>query len=81
LASDDWGPPPRQWIATAGKAVRQASAGLASSRLQEGAMNSLTVAEVRPLLGTPIDLVEEFVIANDWAHDRASEDELIVEIS
>lgn len=43
-------------------------------------MTSLTFAEDRPHAGNPIDLVEEIVIANDWAHDRASEDELIVEI-
>ncbi len=29
----------------------------------------------------PIDLVEEIVQANEWAHDRASEAELVVEIS
>ena len=44
-------------------------------------MTSVSLAEVRPLVGNPIDLVEEFVIANDWAHDRAGEDELIVEVS
>ena len=44
-------------------------------------MTSLSMVEVRPHAGNPIDLVEEIVIANDWAHDRASEEELIVEIS
>ncbi|MGH6988947.1 MAG: YbjN domain-containing protein [Stellaceae bacterium] len=29
----------------------------------------------------PIDLAEEIVLANQWAHDRASNDELVVEIS
>jgi len=28
----------------------------------------------------PIDLVEEIVAANSWAHERASDDEMIVEI-
>jgi hypothetical protein len=28
----------------------------------------------------PIDLVEEIVQANEWAHDRASDEELMVEI-
>ncbi|HUH83508.1 MAG TPA: YbjN domain-containing protein [Stellaceae bacterium] len=29
----------------------------------------------------PIDLVEEIVEANEWAHDRASDEELVVEIA
>lgn len=29
----------------------------------------------------PIDLVEEIVQANEWAHDRASDEEMMVEIS
>ncbi len=29
----------------------------------------------------PIDLVEEIVQANEWAHDRASDEELVVEIA
>ena len=29
----------------------------------------------------PIDLVEEVVQANQWAHDRASDEEMVVEIS
>jgi hypothetical protein len=29
----------------------------------------------------PIDLVEEIVQANEWAHDRATDDEMVVEIS
>jgi hypothetical protein len=29
----------------------------------------------------PIDLVEEIVMANEWPHDRASDEELAVEIS
>ena len=43
-------------------------------------MTSLSYEENRPHAGNPIDLVEEIVIANDWAHDRAGDDELIVEI-
>ena len=44
-------------------------------------MTSLSVVEFHSHVGNPIDLVEEIVVANDWAHDRASEEELIVEIS
>src|ERR1700737_2861469 len=44
-------------------------------------MTSVSIAEPTPFSGNPIDLVEEIVIANDWAHDRASEEELVVEIS
>ena len=44
-------------------------------------MTSLSFEESRPHHGNPIDLVEEIVIANDWAHDRADDDELVVEIS
>ncbi len=29
----------------------------------------------------PIDLVEEIVQANEWMHDRATDDEMVVEIS
>lgn len=32
-------------------------------------------------LGNPIDLAEEIVLANQWAHDRSSDEELIVEIA
>jgi hypothetical protein len=53
---------------------------LPSAGPKEGAMISLSHAEHRPPSGNPIDLVEEIVIANDWAHDRAGEDELVVEI-
>src|SRR5438477_255579 len=44
-------------------------------------MTSVSIVESTPFSGNPIDLVEEIVIANDWAHDRASEEELVVEIS
>jgi hypothetical protein len=44
-------------------------------------MTSISIAEPTPFSGNPIDLVEEIVLANDWAHDRASEEELVVEIS
>ena len=44
-------------------------------------MTSVAVSEASPLSGNPIDLVEEIVLANDWAHDRASDEELVVEIS
>src|SRR5260370_7526134 len=44
-------------------------------------MTSVSIVEPTPFSGNPIDLVEEIVIANDWAHDRASDEELIVEIS
>ena len=43
-------------------------------------MTSLSVVEFHSHVGNPIDLVEEIVVANDWAHDRASEEELIVEM-
>jgi hypothetical protein len=44
-------------------------------------MTSVSLVESAPLAGNPIDLVEEIVAANDWVHDRTSEEELIVEIS
>ena len=44
-------------------------------------MISVSTVEVSTHTGNPIDLVEEIVIASDWAHDRASEEELIVEIA
>src|SRR5256884_7107822 len=44
-------------------------------------MTSVSMVEVHSPVGNPIDLVEAIVIANDWAHDRASEEELVVEIS
>ena len=39
-------------------------------------MTSVSLVESSPQGGNPIDLVEEIVIANDWSHDRASEEEL-----
>src|SRR5258706_8200076 len=44
-------------------------------------MTSVSTVEVHSPVGNPIDLVEEIVLANDWAHDRASEEEMVVEIS
>lgn len=44
-------------------------------------MTSVSMVEVHSHTGNPIDLVEEVVVANDWAHDRASEEEMIVEVS
>lgn len=44
-------------------------------------MTSLSAVEVHSSIGNPIDLVEEVVVANEWAHDRASEEEMIVEIT
>ena len=44
-------------------------------------MISLAVSEPMPLSGNPIDLVEEIAVANDWAHDRAGDEELVVEIA
>src|SRR5258707_7313571 len=44
-------------------------------------MTSVSMVEVSSHTGNPIDLVEEIVVANDWAHDRASEEEMVVEIS
>jgi len=41
----------------------------------------LSMVEVASHSGNPIDLVEEIVVANDWSHDRASEEEMIVEVS
>jgi len=44
-------------------------------------MTSVSMVEIDLHSGNPIDLVERFVVANEWAHDRASEEEMIVEIS
>ncbi len=44
-------------------------------------MTSVSMVEVHSPTGNPIDLIEEIVVANEWAHDRASEEEMIVEIS
>lgn len=44
-------------------------------------MTSLSAVEVHSPVGNPIDLVEEVVVANEWAHDRASDEEMIVEIT
>jgi hypothetical protein len=44
-------------------------------------MTAVATSESAVFFGNPIDLVEEIVNANDWAHDRASEEELVVEIS
>jgi hypothetical protein len=42
---------------------------------------SLSYTEATELARNPLDLLEEIVGANDWPHERASGDELAVEIS
>lgn len=37
--------------------------------------------ETATATANPIDLVEEIVQANEWAHDRSSDEELVVEIA
>ena len=44
-------------------------------------MISTSVAEPTPFFGNPLDLVQEVVAANDWAHERASDEELTVEVA
>jgi hypothetical protein len=44
-------------------------------------MISTSVAESTPFFGNPLDFVQEVVAANDWAHERVSEEELSVEVS
>ncbi len=43
-------------------------------------MTALSLA-TKALAANPIDLVEEIVKANQWAHDRASDKEMVVEIA
>ena len=43
-------------------------------------MTSLLL-ETAVVAANPIDLVEEIVQANEWAHDRASDEEMAVEIA
>lgn len=43
-------------------------------------MTSLSL-ETAVSAANPIDLVEEIVQANEWAHDRASDEEMVVEIA
>ena len=42
-------------------------------------MTALSV-EITVAAANPIDLVEEIVQSNEWAHDRASDEEMIIEI-
>jgi hypothetical protein len=44
-------------------------------------MTQLSTIESEPSSASPIDLIEEIVEANEWPHDRAGDDELIVEVS
>lgn len=37
--------------------------------------------EVEVVAGNPIDIIEEIVQANEWPHDRASDEEMVVEIA
>lgn len=43
-------------------------------------MTSLSL-ETAGATANPIDLVEEIVQANEWAHDRASDEEMVVQIA
>ena len=42
----------------------------------------MTVVSVEPSRFTqnPLDILEEIVVANDWAFDRASQDEMVAEV-
>jgi hypothetical protein len=44
-------------------------------------MTAISVDQQITPAANPIDLVEEVVQANEWAHDRASDEEMVVEIS
>ncbi|HJU20798.1 MAG TPA: YbjN domain-containing protein [Stellaceae bacterium] len=44
-------------------------------------MISTSIAEPTPYLGNPLDLVQEIVAANEWAHERVNDEELSVEVS
>ena len=43
-------------------------------------MTAMSVETATPA-ANPIDLVEEIVQANEWAHDRANDAEMVVEVS
>jgi len=43
-------------------------------------MSITSASEMSAPEANPIDLVEEIVAANEWAHERASDDEMFVEI-
>ena len=51
-----------------------------TAHLSEEDSMSLTYAETVDVPRNPLDLVEEIVGANNWAHERASTDELAVEV-
>ena len=44
-------------------------------------MTAISVEQQTTQANNPIDLVEETVQANEWAHDRASDEEMVVELS
>jgi hypothetical protein len=44
-------------------------------------MTSTTDIELSSPPTNPIDLVEEIVLANEWAHDRTSDEEMVVEVT
>jgi hypothetical protein len=43
-------------------------------------MGNVTIARDHPSTSNPIDIVEELVSANEWAFDRASDEEMVVEV-
>ena len=47
---------------------------------KEGWMTAIAV-ETTTASANPIDLIEEIVAANQWAHDRATDEEMVVEVS
>lgn len=44
-------------------------------------MAFLSVSEQSSFVSNPLDIVEEIVTANEWLFDRASDDEMIVELA
>src|SRR5260370_9584471 len=47
---------------------------------EEGAMTAVSVETMTPATN-PIDLVEEIVQANEWAHDRANDAAMVAQVS
>jgi hypothetical protein len=43
-------------------------------------MANLSIARERSSIANPIDIVEELVSANEWAFERASDEEMLVEV-
>ena len=44
-------------------------------------MASLALNKVDGKASNPIDIIEQMAVANDWLHDRQSDEEIVIDVA